>query len=78
MWTQESGRVTHDTDSVPTITAGSANGYFNTDHYFDLRNRNGLLRACDDPQLRPAPIAPPGGRKQQDPKGNLGLGSFDA
>jgi hypothetical protein len=42
MWTQESGPVTHDTDSVPIITAGSADGYFNTGHYFDLRNRNGL------------------------------------
>lgn len=31
---------THDNDSTPVITAGSMNGYFNTGHYFDLRNRD--------------------------------------
>jgi hypothetical protein len=40
MWTQESGPYTHDNDSMPVITAGSMNGYFNTGHYFDLRNRD--------------------------------------
>jgi hypothetical protein len=39
MWTQESGPITHHSDSNPTITAGSVDGYFNTGHYFDLRNR---------------------------------------
>ena len=41
MWAQESGPYTHDSDSIPVVTAGSMNGYFNTGHYFDLRNRNG-------------------------------------
>jgi hypothetical protein len=40
MWTQEAGPYTHDNDSTPVITAGSMNGYFNTGHYFDLRNRD--------------------------------------
>jgi hypothetical protein len=39
MWSQESGPETHFSDSTPVITAGSAGGYFNTGHYFDLRNR---------------------------------------
>jgi hypothetical protein len=41
MWTQESGLETHFSDSLPVVTAGSAGGYFNTGHYFDLRNRSG-------------------------------------
>jgi hypothetical protein len=40
MWSQESGPVTHEMDSTPVITAGSVDGYFNTGHFFDLRNRN--------------------------------------
>ena len=40
MWAQESGPVTHKMDSTPIITAGSADGYFDTGHFFDLRNRN--------------------------------------
>ncbi|MEM7136518.1 MAG: hypothetical protein AAF500_08065 [Myxococcota bacterium] len=43
MWAQESGPSTHDSDGIPVITAGSVNGYFNTGHYFDLRNRSGGL-----------------------------------
>ncbi|MDH3202973.1 MAG: DUF1552 domain-containing protein, partial [Myxococcales bacterium] len=39
MWVQEAGPLTHDHDSIPVITAGSVDGYFNTGHYFDLRNR---------------------------------------
>lgn len=39
MWTQECGPITHHSDSNPIITAGSVDGYFNTGHYFDLRNR---------------------------------------
>ena len=39
MWVQESGPYTHYADSLPVITAGSVGGYFNTGHYFDLRNR---------------------------------------
>jgi len=44
MWSQESGPVTHEMDSTPVVTAGSVDGYFNTGHYFDLRNRNGSPR----------------------------------
>ncbi|MFW2389520.1 MAG: DUF1552 domain-containing protein [Polyangiales bacterium] len=54
MWSQESGPVTHNMDSTPVITAGSVDGYFNTGHYFDFRNRNGALRVRDNannPQL---------------------------
>lgn len=47
MWSQESGPVTHEMDSTPTVTAGSVDGYFNTGHFFDLRNRNGVLRVGD-------------------------------
>jgi hypothetical protein len=38
VWTQESGNMTHDTFSVPVITAGGAGGYFNTGNYVDYRN----------------------------------------
>lgn len=40
MWVQESGPYTHHADSIPVVTAGSANGYFNTGHFFDLRKRD--------------------------------------
>lgn len=40
-WAQESGPETHHSDALPIVTAGSADGYFNTGHYFDLRNRTG-------------------------------------
>ncbi len=39
MYTQESGCVTHDADSMPIVTAGSAAGYFRTGRYYDYRNR---------------------------------------
>lgn len=39
MFTQESGCVTHDADSMPLVTAGSAAGYFRTGRYYDYRNR---------------------------------------
>jgi hypothetical protein len=38
VWTQESGNMTHDTFSVPVITAGGAGGYFSTGNYVDYRN----------------------------------------
>ncbi len=41
MWAHESGIRTHSADQIPVVTAGSVNGYFNTGHYFDLRNRDG-------------------------------------
>jgi len=37
-WTQESGVVTHNSFSIPIITAGSAGGYFRTGQYVDYRN----------------------------------------
>ncbi len=37
-WTQESGEATHDADSRPTVTAGSARGYLKTGLYVDYRN----------------------------------------
>ena len=40
MWTQECGPQTHMSDSIPVITAGSVDGYFNTGQYFDFRNRS--------------------------------------
>ncbi|MEM8610062.1 MAG: hypothetical protein AAGF92_23420 [Myxococcota bacterium] len=42
MWVQESGPSTHDSDSLPVVTAGSVNGYFNTGNYFDFRDPDGL------------------------------------
>lgn len=58
MLTHESGPETHESDALPVITAGSVNGYFNTGHYFDLRNRNGAKMEYDsgtalDAQRRP-------------------------
>jgi hypothetical protein len=47
MWAQESGPETHESDAIPVVTAGSVNGYFNTGHYFDLRNRNGAEMRWD-------------------------------
>jgi len=38
-WTQESGPSTHDSISLPVITAGSAGGFFKTGSYIDYRNR---------------------------------------
>ncbi|MGB8331623.1 MAG: DUF1552 domain-containing protein, partial [Polyangiales bacterium] len=40
MWVQESGAFTHEADSIPVVTAGSVDGYFNTGHFFDLRKRD--------------------------------------
>ena len=48
MWSQESGPVTHEMDSTPVITAGSVDGYFNTGHYFDFRDRDGALHRWGD------------------------------
>ncbi|MEM1417695.1 MAG: DUF1552 domain-containing protein [Myxococcota bacterium] len=38
-WVQEAGPKTHDGDSIPVVTAGSAGGRFNTGQYFDFRDR---------------------------------------
>ena len=48
MWGQESGNTTHDADSLPIVTAGSAAGFFNTGRYYDFRNRDNRALA-DDP-----------------------------
>lgn len=37
-WTQESGGWTHDSDSIPLVTIGSAGGAFKTGIYADFRN----------------------------------------
>jgi hypothetical protein len=50
MWAQESGPYTHDGDAIPVVTAGSVDGYFNTGHYFDLRNPNGPLSRWGVPE----------------------------
>ena len=49
MWAQESGNTTHDADSLPVVTAGSAAGYFNVGRYYDFRNRDN--RALADSPL---------------------------
>jgi len=38
MWTQESGALTHETQSVPIITAGGAGGGLHTGNYVDYRD----------------------------------------
>ena len=45
MWAQESGNTTHDADSLPIVTAGSAAGFFNTGRYYDFRNRDNRVLA---------------------------------
>jgi hypothetical protein len=40
MWGQESGPDTHDPQSLPVITAGSAAGFLKTGNYVDYRNRD--------------------------------------
>ncbi len=37
-WSQESGAYTHDNQSMPMVTAGSAAGFFKTGNYADYRN----------------------------------------
>lgn len=46
-WTQESGSTTHNSFSMPVVTAGSAAGVFNTGNYVDYRNRNNTTPAHD-------------------------------
>jgi hypothetical protein len=38
VWTQESGNRTHDSQSIPIITFGSAGGFLRTGQYVDYRN----------------------------------------
>jgi hypothetical protein len=46
-WTQESGPLTHDNQSTPVVTAGSAGGFFTTGQYVDYRNRNNTVLVED-------------------------------
>ena len=41
-WAQESGSTTHNSFSMPVVTAGSAAGSFETGHYVDFRNRDNM------------------------------------
>lgn len=51
MWSQESGESTHDSRSIPVITAGSAAGALNTGLYADYRNKtdDGIVYYWSDP-----------------------------
>lgn len=51
MWSQESGPLTHDSISVPVVTAGSAGGFFRTGQYLDYRNRDNLRLSGNDSTL---------------------------
>lgn len=42
-WSQESGAYTHDNQSMPVVTAGSAAGYFKTGNYVDYRNLGSVV-----------------------------------
>ncbi len=47
MWSQESGIMTHDSDSMPVVTAGSAAGYFETGQFLDYRDRTNMALTGD-------------------------------
>jgi hypothetical protein len=40
MWSQEAGQLTHNTDSIPVVTAGGAGGFFLTGKFVDYRNES--------------------------------------
>lgn len=44
VWSQESGEFTHDAQSVPVITAGSAGGFLKTGNYCDYRNTSVVIQ----------------------------------
>ncbi len=50
VWSQESGESTHNSRSIPVITAGGAGGAMNTGLYADYRNRTeaGIVSYWDD------------------------------
>jgi len=55
-WSQESGPATHDSDSIPIVTAGSAGGFFKTGNFVDYRRRVGNAPGRDariDPNYKP-------------------------
>jgi hypothetical protein len=51
MWSQESGEATHDSRSIPVITAGGGGGFFNTGVYADYRRKtdDGIVYYWSDP-----------------------------
>lgn len=53
VWNMESSYWAHDGWSLPTITAGSAGGYFNTGLYVDYRNLSNLGITRWHSELRP-------------------------
>lgn len=53
VWNMESSYWAHDGCILPTITAGSAGGYFNTGLYVDYRNLSNLGITRWHPELRP-------------------------
>jgi hypothetical protein len=58
MWTQESTNITHNAESMPIVTAGSAGGYFRTGRFYDYRNVDNLV--LDDGGYVPAADRRPG------------------
>lgn len=42
-WSQESGAYTHESQSMPMVTAGSAAGFFKTGNYADYRNMGSVV-----------------------------------
>jgi hypothetical protein len=54
LWAMESGDTTHTNFSVPVVTAGSADGFFETGRYIDYRNyANGRLVDGEGPNRYP-------------------------
>lgn len=47
-WAQESGPETHQGDSLPILTAGSAGGRFTTGRYYDFRDRSARVLRDED------------------------------
>jgi hypothetical protein len=48
-WTQESGNYTHDAQSIPIVTAGSAAGALRTGQYCDYRNLAKVVSPRENP-----------------------------
>jgi hypothetical protein len=62
VWTQESGHLTHESNSIPVVTAGSGAGYFQTGKYVDYRDRDNkiLVNDYDDPNQGQERLRRPG------------------
>jgi hypothetical protein len=59
MWTQESSNITHNSESMPIVTAGSAGGWFQTGRFYDYRNVDNRVLA-DEGGYVPAEDRRPG------------------